>query len=65
MWRYDLNPNASTRLPYYGTTRKVLKRKVLTRKVLNLKICLRVVLAARRRCYAIENIALDNVVRLG
>ena len=39
--------------------------KVLTRKVLNLKIYLRVTLTALRRRKGIENIALDNVVRLG
>ena len=40
-------------------------RKVLTRKVLNLIIRLTVVLPASRRRKSIENIAPDNVVRLG
>ena len=47
-------------MPSEGAT-----RKVPTRKVLNLKIYLRVVLTALCRRKGIENIALDNVVRLG
>ena len=45
--------------------RKVLTRKVLLRKVLNLKLGFKVVLTARCIRRGIENIAPDNLVRLG